>query len=343
MNLALFPFADYWWAYLVFTGFVLVMLAIDLGVFHRRAHAVSMREAAVWSAVWITLALIFNYLLYYFAKWEFASDPRLLATPGFDPASAARRVALEFLTGYVVEKSLSVDNIFVFVLVFNYFAVPAIYQHRVLYYGILGALVFRGAFIALGAVLIQYQWVTWLFGAFLVITGFRILFAPEHQPHPERNPIIKVIRRLFPVSPGDHGQRFFVRVGGVLHVTPLLLTLGIIEASDIVFAVDSVPAIFAITREPLLVFTSNMFAILGLRALYFLLANAVDKFWLLKYGLGIVLIFVGLKMVWLNHAFGGHFPIGWSLAIILSVVGSSMAASLIWPPPAAPETPVPRA
>lgn len=337
MEPALFPFFDYWWAYLAFTGFVIAMLALDLGIFHRRAHAVSPREAAIWTAVWITLALIFNYLLYHFAKWEFASDPRLLASPGFDPAAAARRVALEFLTGYVVEKSLSVDNIFVFVLIFNFFAIPAAYQHRVLYYGILGALVFRGIFIALGAVLIQYHWVVLLFGAFLIVTGIRILFAPEHQPHPERNPIVKLLRRVFPVTPAIHGQRFFVRMGGVLYATPLLLTLGIIEASDIVFAVDSVPAIFAITHEPLIVFTSNMFAILGLRALYFLLANAVDKFWLLKYGLGLVLVFVGLKMVWLNDLFGGHFPIGWSLGIILGVVGASITASLVWPA-RAPET-----
>jgi tellurite resistance protein TerC len=334
MQPALFPFVDYWWAYLAFTGFVLAMLALDLGVFHRRAHAVSPREAATWTVVWISLALVFNYLLYHFAKWEFSADPRLLATPGFDPTAAARRVALEFLTGYVVEKSLSVDNIFVFVLIFNFFAVPAVYQHRVLYYGILGALIFRGIFIALGAVLIQYQWVTLLFGAFLIVTGVRILFAPEHQPHPERNPVLKLMRRFLPVTPTSHGEHFFVRVKGVLHATPLLLTLGLIEASDIVFAVDSVPAIFAITREPLIVFTSNMFAILGLRALYFLLANAVDKFWLLKYGLGVVLLFVGLKMVWLNHAFGGQFPIGWSLGIILGVVGASMAASLLWPAPA---------
>jgi tellurite resistance protein TerC len=334
MEPALFPLYDYWWAYLAFTGFVLAMLALDLGVFHRKAHVVSPREAAAWSAVWVALALTFSVLLYFFAKWEFGRDPRLIATPGFDPSVAAWRVFLEFLTGYVVEKALSVDNIFVFVLVFNFFAVPALYQHRVLYYGILGALVFRAIFIALGAVLMQYEWVVLIFGVFLVVTGLKIVFAPEKQPEPEKNPIVRLMRRYFPVTPKFHGQRFFLRLNGVLYATPLVLTLALIEASDIVFAIDSVPAIFAITREPLIVFTSNMFAILGLRALYFLLAGAMDRFTLLKYGLGIVLVFVGLKMAWLNHAFGGKFPIAWSLGIILGVVGLSMALSLLRAPAA---------
>lgn len=337
MQPALFPFYDYWWAYLVFTGFVLAMLALDLGIFHRKAHAVSTREAAVWSAIWITLALIFSYFVYYFAHWEFSRDPRLIATPGFDPTAAARRVFLEFLTGYVVEKSLSVDNIFVFVIVFNFFAVPAKYQHRVLFYGIMGALIFRGIFIALGAVLMRYEWVVLLFGGFLIFTGFKILFGPEKQSDPEKNPLVRLLRRRFPVTSSLHGQKFFVRIGGALHATPLLLTLALIEASDIVFAIDSVPAIFAITSEPLIVFTSNMFAILGLRALYFLLAGAIEKFTLLKYGLGLVLIFVGLKMAWLNAAFGGKFPIGWSLGIILGIVGSSIALSLLRAPREAPQ------
>src|SRR3712207_9202924 len=189
---SLFPFADYWWFYLCFSGFVLFLLALDLGVFHRQAHEVSFREAAVWSVVWVTLALLFNFLLYQYALWKFPQDPRLLATPGFDPAGAAWRVSLEFLTGYIVEKSLSVDNIFVFVLVFGYFSIPAKYQHRVLFYGIVGALVFRAIFIALGSALMQYHWVVILFGAFLIFTGVKMMFAPEKGVEPDRNLLIRL-------------------------------------------------------------------------------------------------------------------------------------------------------
>jgi tellurite resistance protein TerC len=333
----LFPFADYWWFYLCFTGFVLLMLALDLGVFHREAHAVSFREAAAWSGVWVALALLFNFLLYQYALWKFPLDPRLAAVPGFDPSGAAWRVALEFLTGYVVEKSLSVDNIFVFVLVFGYFAIPAKYQHRVLFYGIVGALVFRAAFIAAGSALMQYHWVVVLFGAFLILTGVKMMFAPEKPVEPEKNLLVRLFRRLVPTTPALHGQRFFVRLGGVLHATPLFVALLFLEATDVVFAVDSVPAIFALTGEPLVVFTSNIFAILGLRALYFMLAGALDKFHLLKYGLAVVLVFVGLKMVWLDGLFGGKFPIGPSLAVIASVIAASIAGSLLFPkaPPAA--------
>ena len=330
MGVSLFPFADYWWFYAAFTGFVLLLLALDLGVFHRTAHVVSLREAAVWSAVWVVLALTFNYLFFEYASWKFAQDPRLIAA-GIAPEAAARQVGLEFLTGYLVEKSLSVDNIFVFVLVFRYFAIPAQYQHRVLFFGILGALLFRGAFITLGAMLIQYHWVVVLFGVFLVFTGAKMLFVPDKGIHPERNPLVRLFRRLFPVTSDFVGQRFFVRQGGRLYATPLLIALVFIEATDIVFAIDSVPAIFALTREPLIVFTSNVFAILGLRAMYFLLAGAIELFHLLKYGLALVLIFVGLKMAWLNEAFGGKFPIETSLAIIAFLVGASIAASLMFP------------
>lgn len=327
---SLFPFADYWWFYAAFTGFVLLMLALDLGVFHRKAHVVSLREAAIWSAVWVILALAFNYLFFQYAAWKFAHDPRYAAA-GIEPGATARQVGLEFLTGYLVEKSLSVDNIFVFVLVFRYFAIPAQYQHRVLFFGILGALVFRAIFIALGAALIQYHWVVVLFGVFLIFTGAKMLLVPDKGIHPERNPLVRLFRKIFPVTPDFIGQRFFVRLGGRLHATPLLIALVFIEATDIVFAVDSVPAIFAITREPLIVFTSNVFAILGLRAMYFLLAGAVELFHLLKYGLALVLIFVGLKMAWLNEAFGGKFPIETSLVIIAVLVGASIAASLLFP------------
>jgi tellurite resistance protein TerC len=324
-----FPFADYWWFYLGFTGFVVLLLAVDLGVFHRKAHAVSFREATLWSAVWIGLSLAFNFAFYQYARYEFAHNPRLLAIPGFDPEAAARQAGLEFLTGYVVEKTLSLDNIFVFVVVFTFFGVPALYQHRVLFYGIGGALIFRGMFIALGSALLQYHWVLVLFGALLILTGLKMAFAPDRKIDPGRNPLIRLFRRFVPVTAERHGQRFFAWESGVLHATPLLVALVFIEVSDIVFAVDSVPAIFALTREPMIVFTSNVFAILGLRSLYFLLAGAVERFTMLKYGLAVVLVFVGLKMVWLNDAFDGKFPIGWSLGIIGSVIAVSIAWSLV--------------
>ena len=324
-----FPFADYWWFYLGFAGFVMALLALDLGVFHRKAHAVSIREASIWSVVWIGLALAFNFGFYQYAAWKFARDPRLLQIPGFDPESASRQVGLEFLTGYVVEKILSLDNIFVFVVVFTFFAIPAIYQHRVLFYGILGALVFRAIFIALGSALLQYHWVILLFGGLLILTGLKMMFAPERKIDPDRNPVIRLFRRFVPVTPELHGQRFFVRLKGVLYATPLFVALLFVEISDIIFAIDSVPAIFALTREPMIVFTSNIFAMLGLRSLYFLLAGAVERFALLKYGLALVLVFVGLKMVWLNDAFGGKFPIGWSLGIIGVVIAASILFSLL--------------
>jgi tellurite resistance protein TerC len=329
-TIALFPFADYWWFYAAFTALVFVLLALDLGVFHRKAHDVSMREAATWSVVWVSLALLFCYGLYEFALHRFPQDERLLAVPGFSAAAAARQTALEFLAGYVVEYSLSVDNIFVFVVVLNYFAVPALLQHRVLFFGILGALIFRGIFIAAGAVLMRFEWVVWLLGGFLVFTGARMMLAEDKAVAPEQNAMIRLFRRFVPVTT-DLQPHFFVRLEGRLHATPLFIALLFLEMTDVVFAVDSVPAIFALTREPLVVFTSNIFAILGLRNLYFLLRGAIDKFHLLKYGLGLVLIFVGLKMVWLNQMFGGHFPIAWSLGIIAGVVGGSIVLSLLFP------------
>jgi tellurite resistance protein TerC len=330
-EISLFPFAEYWWFYVAFTGFVLVLLAFDLGVFHRTAHAVSFKEAAGWSVVWIALALGFNVALYQYAQWKFPQDPRLMAIPGFDPDAAASRVSLEYLTGYIVEKALSVDNIFVFVVIFSYFAIPAVYQHRVLFYGIVGALLFRAGFIAAGSLLMQYQWVVWIFGGLLIATGVKMAFAPEQGVDPEKNPLIRLFRRFVPVTPTLEGQRFFVRRGRMLYATPLFVALLFVEVTDVIFAVDSVPAIFALTSEPLIVFTSNIFAILGLRSLYFLLAGVVDRFHLLRYGLAAVLVFVGLKMVWLNDAFGGKFPIGVSLAIIATLVGGSMVLSFLIP------------
>jgi len=331
-----FPFADYWWFYLAFTAFVFLLLALDLGVFHRRAHVVSFREAGLWSVVWISLALAFNLAFYRYAAWKFARDPRLLQVPGFDPETAARQVGLEFLTGYIVEKTLSLDNIFVFVVVLTFFAVPAIYQHRVLFCGIVGALIFRAIFIALGASLLKYHWVILLFGVLLILTGVKMIFVPDKKIEPERNPLIRLFRRFVPVTAELQGQRFFVRRSGVFYATPLFVALLFIEISDIIFAIDSVPAIFALTREPMIVFTSNVLAILGLRALYFLLAGAVERFTFLKYGLALVLVFVGLKMVWLNDAFGGKFPIGWSLGVIGGIIALSIGASFLATRPAEP-------
>jgi len=311
-----FPFADYWWIYGAFTGFVLVLLALDLGVFHRHAHVVSFRESLGWSIVWVTLALIFNVAFYQYASSELGPE-------------AGRQAALEFLTGYVVEKSLAVDNIFVFVLVFNYFAIPAIYQHRVLFYGVLGALVFRAVFIGVGAVLMQYHIVVLLFGLSLLLTGIKLLWSPHHEIAPERNPVIRLFRRLVPVTRELHGPRFFVSLGNRWHATPLLVALLFLEMSDIIFAVDSVPAIFAVSREPLIVYMSNVFAVLGLRAMYFLLADALRRFELLKYALALILIFVGLKMTWLNGLYGGKFPIEWSLGIIAALLVGAVIASII--------------
>ena len=331
-HVALFPFASYWPFYLGFLLLVFALLAVDLGVFHRQAHAVSMREAAAWSVVWVALALLFNLGFYLYMRWQFPLDARLMRLPGFDPAGQAWETALEFLAGYVVEYSLSVDNIFVFVVVLSYFAVPVAYQHRVLFFGILGALVSRGIFIALGAALLQFEVVVWLFGAFLVFTGGKMMTSGETEPvEPHERLVIRLFRRYVPVTGGYRGQRFFVRQEGRLHGTPLIIALLFLEATDILFAVDSVPAIFGLTREPFVVFSSNIFAILGLRNLYFLLAGAVDKFHFLKYGLGIVLAFVGLKMTLLNHLWGGQFPIGVSLAFIVAVIAVSIALSLAFP------------
>lgn len=329
--MVLFPFAEYWWFYSLFTLFVLLMLALDLGVFHRKAHTVSFKEASIWSVVWVSLALLFNYILYRFALWKFPQDERLLSIPNFNPDLAAWTVSLEFLTGYVIEKSLSVDNIFIFVMVFAYFSIPAKYQHRVLFYGILGALFFRAIFIAMGSALMQFHWVIYLFGGFLIITGIKMFFAHNEEIEPEKNFLIRIFKRFMPVTPNFDGQRFFSKIDGRWHATPLLIALLFLEATDIIFAVDSVPAIFAITAEPMIVFTSNIFAILGLRSMYFMLAGVIDKFHLLKYGLAVVLVFVGLKMVWLNDAFGGKFPITWSLGIITGVIAISVIGSLLFP------------
>jgi tellurite resistance protein TerC len=294
------------WLWVGFNLFVLAMLVLDLGIFHRKAHAVSIREAAIWSAVWVVLALLFNAGIYFF------SGPEL---------------ALQFLTGYLIEKSLSVDNIFVFVLLFSYFSVPAAYQHRVLFWGVLGALIMRGILIVLGAMLLEnFHWVLYLFGAFLIVTGIRMAFNKDEAVHPERNPVLKLVRRVVPVTANFEGDRFLVRRAGQVLVTPLLLVLLVVETTDLVFALDSIPAIFAVTRDPFIVYTSNVFAILGLRSLYFVFANVMGKFYYLKIGLSVVLSFIGVKMV-LADIF--HMPIGLSLVVIAFVLATALIASIV--------------
>ncbi len=316
--MTLFPFADYWWFYAIFTLFVFLMLAIDLGVFNRKAHVVSFKEASIWSLVWVSLALTFNVVFYNYAASQFGSETAL-------------RLGLEFLTGYILEYSLSIDNIFIFVLVFSYFGIPPKYKHRVLFYGILGALFFRALFIGLGSALMQFHWVIYLFGGFLIITGIKMFFTNHEEIEPEKNFLIRIVKRFIPVTHEIDGKSFFVRKGKTLYATPLFIALIFLEATDIIFAIDSVPAIFAVTKEPLIVFTSNIFAILGLRSMYFMLAGVIDKFHLLKFGLATVLVFVGLKMVYLNEAFGGKFPISYSLGFIISVIALSIIASLLFP------------
>ena len=318
MNTSLFPFAEYWWFYAAFSAFVFLVLAIDLGIFHRKLHIVSFREAIAWTALWAALSLLFCLGLYWYA------DSR------FGPA-VSKQAAIEFLTGYLVEWSLSLDNMFVFALIFGFFAVPDWYQHKILFYGILGAMVFRAIFIALGSALLQNAWMVVVFGLFLCVTGARMLVTPERPVNLNQSPIVRLLQKYIPIVSTGDGSRFFRRVGGKLFATPLLVTLVFIEVSDIIFAIDSVPAIFAITREPLIVFTSNVFAILGLRSMYFLLAGAVHRFHLLRYGLALVLIFVGLKMAWLNQISNGHFPMGISLGIIGGILAAAIGLSLMFP------------
>ncbi len=288
-----------------FNLFVLAMLVVDLGIFHRKAHEVSLREALSWSVVWISLALLFNLGIYHFWGSE---------------------KALEFLAGYLIEKSLSVDNIFVFLMIFSYFAVPARYQHRVLFWGILGALVMRAIFIAAGAALLSaFHWIIYVFGGFLIITGIKMLFAGDEKLEPERNPAVRLLRRVMHVTSDYHGQRFTIRTDGRLYATPLLLVLVVVETTDVIFAVDSIPAIFAVTSDPFIVYTSNVFAILGLRALYFLLAGVMEMFRYLKVGLSFVLCFVGVKMLLVDFY---KIPIGVSLGAVAGILAVSILFSL---------------
>ena len=312
------------WMWVGFNVFVLALLALDLGVFHRKAHAVSVREATIWSVVWISLSMLFNLGIYFFWHDLAPSSP-------YSNGDAA----LAFFTGYLIEKSLSVDNIFVFVLIFSYFSVRPKYQHRVLFWGILGALMMRAALILVGAALIkEFHWVIWIFGAFLIFTGIRMAFHKGEELHPEGNPLVKLLKRFMPVTRDYRGARFFVREGGKLLATPLLLVLLIVESTDLVFAVDSIPAIFAVTEDPFIVYTSNVFAILGLRSLYFLLAGVMHKFHYLKLGLAVVLTFVGLKMLMpeLSELATGTaytIPTLLSLGVVAAILAVAVAASLL--------------
>ncbi|MDZ4724181.1 MAG: TerC family protein [candidate division Zixibacteria bacterium] len=301
--------------YGAFILFVLGMLALDLGIFHRRDHVVSVRESLIWTAVWIVLALAFMAFVYY--RYETISPGR------------GTGAALEFLTGYLIEKSLSIDNVFVFLLIFSYFNVAAQYQHRVLFWGIIGALIFRAIFIALGALLIaKFHAIIYLFGGFLVFTGIKMAWAKDKQIHPERNPILRLFQKMVAVTADYRGKHFFVREGGKWLATPLFVVLILVESSDIIFAVDSIPAIFAVTKDPYIVFTANVFAILGLRSLYFALAGVMKLFHHLHYGLSIILVFVGVKMV-LSDLY--KIPIGISLGVVGLIIAGSIVASLIWP------------
>jgi len=297
-------FSPFVWA--GFVVFVRAMLALDLGVFNRKSHAITMKEAGIWTAVWISLALVFNVVIYF---WQ-----------GQTPA-------LEFLTGYLIEKALSVDNLFVFALIFTMFAVPAKFQHRVLFWGVLGALIMRAVFIGAGAALLdRFHWLIYVMGAFLVFTGIKLAVQKHTEIHPERNPLVRFFSKIMPVTSDYHGERFFVRLNGVLSATPLFLVLLIVESTDVVFAVDSIPAIFAVTQDPFLVYTSNVFAILGLRSLYFLLAGALDKFHYLKLALAVILSFVGVKML-ISSIY--KIPVAVSLGVIVGLLAVSIVTSLI--------------
>jgi tellurite resistance protein TerC len=311
------------WLWIGFNIFVLAMLAIDLGLFHRKAHAVRLREAGLWCAFCVACAMVFNGGLYYYQ---------------------GRESGHEFLAGYLIELALSVDNIFVFVLIFGYFNVPAKYQHRVLFWGILGALVLRGTMIAMGAYLIQtFHWILYVFGAFLLFTGIKMAVKREQDIHPEANPVLRLVRKVLPVSAQYHEEHFFVRephgplARPTLVVTPLFVVLIMIEMTDLMFAVDSIPAVFAVTQKPLIVYTSNVFAILCLRAMYFLVANLVERFRFLQIALATILSFVGVKMLIMDIV---KIPIGVSLGVIASVLTIAVIASALFPKQAKEHSPV---
>jgi len=291
--------------WIIFNAFVLMMLALDLGVFHRKSHDVTVKEALTWTFVWIFMSLIFNTIIYF---WK------------------GQQQALEFFTGYLVEKALSVDNIFVFIMIFSYFQIPTKYQHKVLFWGIIGALIMRIIFIFAGVALLEkFHFTIYIFGALLIFTGYRMFKHTNLKIDPDKNPVIKFFKRFIPVSANLHDDKFFIKMDGKRFATPLFLVLILIETTDLIFAVDSIPAILAITQDQFIVYTSNVFAILGLRSLYFALAGVVHRFWLLSYGLAVVLIFVGLKMILVDFY---KIPIEWSLLFIATIISGSILLSL---------------
>lgn len=314
------------WIWGAFLAFVLAILGLDLGVFHRKAHRIEMKEALIWSGVWIGLALLFNLGL--FLLWD-------KIQPGSRYTN--EEAGFAFLTGYLIEKALSIDNIFVFLLIFGFFVVPEKYHHRVLFWGIIGALIFRAIFIAAGvAILEKFFWMMIVFGLFLIFSGIKMTIVKDKKLDPEKNPLVRLFRRMMPVTPEYQGQKFFIRLNGKLWATPLFVVLIMMEFTDVIFAVDSIPAIFAITSDPFLIFTSNVFAILGLRALFFALAGLMQMFHYLSYGLAAVLVFVGGKMLY-GYAEKAVFPewpkftVAGSLGIILAILAVSVIASLLKP------------
>lgn len=310
------------WIWLGFIALILVFLAIDLGVFHKNPHAITFRESLLWTGIWIFTALLFNIFLYFAYQEHWLGIGDKIGTK-----MLGREAALNFFTGYIIEKSLSIDNIFVIAMIFAYFNIPQKFQHRILYWGIIGALVFRGIMIFAGTALINnFAWITYIFGALLIYSAIKLFTDQEEGIEPQKNPVIKFIRKIYPVSDNIEDGRFFTRINGVRAATPLFVVLMVIETSDVMFAIDSIPAIFAVTTDAFLVFTSNVFAILGLRSLYFVLASVLDKFRYLKLSLVFVLGFVGLKMLLIHYY---KFPIGVSLGIILGMLATGVIASLI--------------
>jgi tellurite resistance protein TerC len=332
------------WLWFAFNAFVVVMLALDLGVFHRKAHEVTFKEAMTWTLVWVVCALAFNLWIWQAPAFFFPEEMlKETIAAGQLPAGATiadlgDQRALEFLTGYLIEKSLSIDNVFVFAMTFSYFSVPPVYQHKVLFWGILGALVMRAVMIFAGAALIQeFGWVIYPFALFLVLTGVKMIVRMEERFEPDSNIVVRNFKRVMPVTPDYRADRFFIVENGRRHATPLFIVLLVIELTDLIFAVDSIPAIFAITTNEFIVYTSNVFAILGLRSLYFVLAGMVEKFHLLKAGLGIVLIFVGVKMSLGHTAY--KIPTAISLGAVLVIIAGAMAASVMFPKRARQEMP----
>lgn len=328
----IFPFATFWPVYLLFSIVVSVVLWVSLRTFSRQAHEVGIREATISALSWLGIALGFNICLYFFTLWHVQHDPILAATLGSTPEALARQTALEFLSGYLLEKSLAVDNLFVFLVIFRFFSVAPQYQQRVLFYGLFGAIVLRAIFIAMGSFVMEIPVVVIGFGLFLMYQGFSVLRGKEPEIHPEKNRVLKLLKRFLPISDSMDGQRFFTKVDGRWLCTPLFVTLIFVEITDIMFAFDSVPAIFGLTKEPMVVFTSNIFAVIDLRALYFLLAAFVSRFHYLSYGLSFVLIFIGLKMALFDELLHMKLPTEISLMVVLSLIIGSIILSLAKPP-----------